>query len=140
MKKILLSLLFIKLFISNIYADDFTNEGSYQLSLSYTKAPTYYVKIPTTVDISNQNTQFSFYVKGEIYADATLNIDFQDSTLISNDKENIEVVVSQDKKDFLFNELSDEYLSSNIYLTHMPLDAGQYVGILNVMISLKGGI
>lgn len=138
MKKILSTILLLTFFISPIKADDYASEGNYQISLSYNKTPSYYVKIPTNFDCSNNESSFYFYVKGNIYNDQILNIDFSDSTVLTSDTKQVIINVSQNKKDFYSNELSDEFISSTIYLNHDNMSAGTYTGILNIHITLKG--
>ena len=137
MKKILLSLLLINIFALNVNADTYT--GSTSISLSYDIKPTYSVKIPKTVNVSNNITTFSYYVNGDIYADQTLQVIFDKETTISNANSSCKVYISQSKTDYAANELNDSYCQQQVQISHANLDSGKWFGKLNVVISLIGG-
>ena len=137
MKKILLSLLLINIFALNVNADTYT--GSTSISLSYDVEPTYSVKIPKIVNVSNNITTFSYYVNGDIYADQTLQVLFDKETTISNTNSSCKVYISQSKTDYAANELSDSYSQQQVQISHANLNSGKWFGKLNVVISLIGG-
>lgn len=137
MKKILLSLLLINIFALNVNADTYT--GSTSISLSYDIEPTYSIKIPKVVNVSNNITTFSYYVNGDIYADQTLQILFDKETTISNANSSCKVYISQSKTDYTANELNDSYCQQQVQISHANLDPGKWFGKLNVVISLIGG-
>lgn len=137
MKKILLSLLLINIFALNVNADTYT--GSTSISLSYDIEPTYSVKIPKVVNVSNNITTFSYYVNGDIYADQTLQVLFDKETTISNANSSCKVYISQSKTDYAANELNDSYCQQQVQISHANLDSGKWFGKLNVVISLIGG-
>ena len=80
-----------------------------------------------------------FYVKGDIYADQTLEVIFDTSAFISYNNRNIPVTVSQNKSSWTYSELSDSYVSSSVSISHQQLNAGTWFGYMNVAISLQGG-
>lgn len=137
MKKIILSLLLCFLFINNINGETITHISDNTISLSYNIAPTYSVILPTTIDITNNKSEFNFTVSGDIYADTYLEIIFDQCTYISSEKDNIEVTINQAKTNFTYEELSNSNINSSITLNHNDLKAGNYQGYLNLTITLK---
>ncbi len=97
------------------------------------------IRIPESVDVSNENTIMYFYVKGDIYADQTLNIVFDDTTSLSCNGISIPVNVSQNKDTWSYNELSASYSGSSVSISHQRLSAGTWEGYIDVAISLQGG-
>ena len=138
MKKLLITLLLINIFTLNINAE--TYEENYSISLSYNVEPTYSVKIPKKIDVSNNNTVFEYYVCGDIYADQILQVKFDEQTTISNSKQTINVYITQEKSNFVMSELSNNYNKYTALITHNDLSTGNWSGQLNVVISLIGGI
>ncbi|MBQ3295896.1 MAG: hypothetical protein IJH00_05415 [Erysipelotrichaceae bacterium] len=138
MKKVLLSLLLFHMFTMVCTAQDYTDEGNYTVSMIYTKAPSYTVKLPKTVNVINENTIMDFYVKGDIYADQTLSIVFADTYISCNDR-SIPVTVSQSKNSWTCSELNEDYMRSSVSISHTKLSAGTWFGYMNVAISLQGG-
>ena len=137
MKRIILSLLLCFLFINNINGETITHISDNTISLSYDIAPTYYVILPTTIDITNNKSEFNFTVSGDIYADTYLEIIFDQCTYISSEKDNIKVTINQAKTNFTYEELSNSNINSSITLNHNDLKAGNYQGYLNLTITLK---
>lgn len=138
MKKILISLLLINLFMVNINAE--TYEADLSIPLSMNVKPSYCVKIPKTINISNNTTYFNYYVSGDIYADKYLQVLFDEQTTIySKDSECI-VYVSQNKTIFSANELTSSYSQCMACISHNNLESGNWRGTLNVVISLIGGV
>lgn len=138
MKKIIfISLLFICLFPSKINAETYT--GSASISLSYDIAPSYSVKMPKTIDISNNSTTFFYYVSGDIYADQTLQVLFDNEAYISNANNSCKVLISQSKTNFASYEINNSYSQHYGIISHQTLDSGKWFGVLNVVISLIGG-
>jgi len=139
MKKLLYSLLLINLLFVKVYGDDFNSDGDYTINLNYIKAPSYTVKIPRIVNVTNENTTMNFYVKGDIYADQKLSVIFDSTTTLSSGNKTIPVNIVQTKNSWLCLELTDSFQSSSIVISHNKLSAGTWSGQLNVSISLQGG-
>ena len=139
MKKLLYSLLLINLLFVKAYGDDFNSDGDYTINLNYIKAPSYTVKIPRIVNVTNENTTMNFYVKGDIYADQKLSVIFDSTTTLSSGNKTIPVNIVQTKNSWLCLELTDSFQSSSIVISHNKLSAGTWSGQLNVSISLQGG-
>ena len=137
MKRIILSLLLCILFINGVNGETITHISDSTISLSYDIAPTYSVILPNTIDISNNVSEFNFTVSGDIYADTYLEIIFNQSTYISSEKDNIEVTINQAKTNFTYDELNNSNINSSITLNHNDLKAGDYLGYLNLTITLK---
>jgi len=130
MKK-LLFFLFINLFTTCISAQE-----NYTVYLTGHVEPTYSVKIPSSIDITNQQCSLTYEIKGDICANQTLNITFDSTTNISDGIRSIPVSISQNKTNFAYSELSDTYTAYSIDISHSKLPAGTYTGQLNVYISL----
>lgn len=139
MKRIFISLLLLNIFYVTCLSEDHTSEGTYSVSLRCENAPSYMIRIPESVDVSNENTIMYFYVKGDIYADQTLNIVFDDTTSLSCNGISIPVNVSQNKDTWSYNELSASYSGSSVSISHQRLSAGTWEGYIDVAISLQGG-
>ncbi|MDO5332260.1 MAG: hypothetical protein Q4E99_06225 [Bacillota bacterium] len=137
MKKILITILIIGLITFNINAEEYVGETD--ILLTYKIEPTYSIKIPKSLDISNNETTFNYYVLGDIYADQTLNILFDSKVEIKDKTNTYEASISQNKTTWTQSELSNNYVSSAVSISHNKLKAGNYIGILNVAISLLGG-
>ena len=139
MKKLLLSLLLITLFINDINAESYS--GIHSISLSYNHEPSYAIKIPKTIDVSNELTTLTYYVKGDIYADQYLQVLFEQNTTLTNKiGETCNVYTSQDETHFSCANLSSSYLISSVTISHDILSPGEWYGQLKVYISLVGGI
>lgn len=137
MKKLLISLLLINLFSVGVMAETYT--GSHSISLGFSVEPTYSVKIPKSLNISENTTSFNYYVSGDIYADQKLKIDYDSVVNISSKNKSCPVYISLSKSEFTQNELSKEYISYVGSINHSKLESGEYTGRLNVVISLVGG-
>jgi len=137
MKKIFLILMMLQLLMINICAEDYSEQGTYTIGLSVINPPTYSVKIPKSINVSDETTNMTFYVKGDIFADQKLNVIFDKSTTLSNGTSSVPVTITQDKESWSYGELSDAYLSSAINITHRKLSAGIWNGHLTVRISLQ---
>jgi len=137
MKKLLLSLLLLNIFASSINGDTYT--GSYSMILTANKVPEYVIKIPTKVDITNNETTINYSVMGDIYANQTLNIVFDDTTTITNGKQNVTLNIAQEKSTFNYNELTNSLITYTATITHNKLTSGNWTGRLNLVISLIGG-
>lgn len=138
MKKLLISLLLLNIFILDINAETYSN--SYSISLSYNVYPTYKIKLPKTIDISDEETNFEYFVCGDIYADQTLEVLFDSQTQISSFDKTCNVYISQSKTNFTCNELTNSYTKYIGTITHEELSSGTWNGQLNVVISLIGGL
>ena len=137
MKKILIALLLINLFAVEVDGQTFT--GNTSISVSYDVEPTYSVKIPKTIDITNPTTSFNYYVLGDIYADQVLNVVFDSSTTVSNNSNSYNVDIAQEKTIWEYSELTNTYKQYEATISHQTFSAGNYVGQLNVSIYLTGG-
>ena len=122
--------------MTNVNAENYSNEFS--ISLSYDKQPTYSVKIPKTIDVSNNATYFNYYVSGDIYADQILQVLFDSTTTIYSLDDTCNVQVSQNKTSYSQSELTSTYSQCEALITHQKLSAGNWIGELNVVISLVG--
>ena len=137
MKKILIALLLINLFAVEVDGQTFT--GNTSINVSYDVEPTYSVKIPKTIDITNPTTSFNYYVLGDIYADQVLNVVFDSSTTVSNNSNSYNVDIAQEKVIWEYSELTNTYKQYEATISHQTFSAGNYVGQLNVSIYLTGG-
>ena len=131
MKKIIVFFLFFNLFVSSIKADE-----NYNISLIYDKLPSYTIKIPTQIDITNNDVSLEYFVKGDIYANQILNVVFEKETYITDGKQNVKVNCAQNKTTYLDSELSDSYLKQEVMISHAYIPAGSFTGELNVEIYL----
>ena len=139
MKKILLSLLLINLFILPVYGETFSSDGNYEINLTYTQEPTYSVLIPKEINCTNTITSLPYYVKGDIYADQNLIVRFEKQTYLTYLNTQIPVYVTQNKDTYSYSELDNNYLAQEVLLTHNLLSPGSYTGLLSVAIYLEGG-
>lgn len=150
MKKIL-TLLFLTLLAFClpvvIYAEEGNtevtgNEGTVEL---YANIPSrYFVKLPARIDVSNTETAFDVFVRGDVAADQKLDISCAQSghmladTAGSGRTYALEVAVSNGT--FVASQLSDEYqdqLKATFTVAHAALSAGKYSYHLPVLISLS---
>ena len=126
-------------FTINVNAETYTNTHS--ISLSYNVEPHYSVKMPKVLDVSDNTTVFTYYVKGDIYADQSLQVLFDESTfLIDQNNNSCNVYTSQDDVYFDSTQLGSSYIPSSVTISHEQLFAGVWHGQLNVLITLVGGI
>lgn len=123
--------------ISPIKADEIKNSGTYTINLSCNKSPSYSVKIPKSISIEEPSTQLNFEVKGDLYNTQKLNIVFDSTTTLSYGTKSEPVTIHQTKSSWSNKELTNDYLSSYITITHNPLSAGYWTGTLNVRIQLS---
>jgi len=133
MKKILLTILLIALSANKICAETYT------IPVSYNVAPTYTLRLPSRIDVSQQETQLVFYIKADIYMDQTLNVEFDQNTVIYSDHSSSNIEVCPYKYTFTSNDLSVSFNPFFINLSHNNLDVGTYSGYLNFEIYLQGG-
>lgn len=131
MKYILLGALAFQLLAKPINVQD-----NYIISLNYEKQPTYTVKIPKRINITNNECQFEYFYKGDIYANQELHICFPNIASISDGIRNIEIDVVQDNKVYTYTNLTSDYQSDIVTLSHDDLPAGNYTGELCVEIYL----
>lgn len=137
MKKLLFSLFLINLFVSSVNAQTYT--GNCSISLNAQVNPYYSIKIPKTIDVQNNETTFEYYICGDIYADQTLKVKFDDETILNNGVNSTITYVTQEKTNYSQSELTNEYETYSITITHDKLSSGNWSGQLNVVISLIGG-
>lgn len=138
MKKLIISIFLINIFMTSVNAETYTGDSC--ISLSYDYLPSYSVKIPKKINISNNSTTFNYYVSGDIYFDSYLQVLFdKETTIYCNDKSAI-VNTNQDKTLWSHDELSSSYQKYSACISHDALNSGQWHGELNVVISLVGGV
>lgn len=128
--------LFITMF-SPVKADEITNSGTYTINLSCNKSPSYSVKIPKSISIEEPSTQLDFEVRGDLYNTQRLNIIFDSAATLSYGTKIEPVATHQTKSSWSNQELSNDYISSFVTITHNPLSAGYWTGSLNVRIQLS---
>lgn len=136
MKKLLVILLILILSTKTINAQ--TYENNISIDLTYTKYPSYTVKIPKSIDVTNNNSSFTYYVQADIYADQSIEILFDQTTTISNSVDTEILYIDQEKTIFPYIDLINQVQSSNVSIYHDDLTSGEWFGQLNVMISLIG--
>lgn len=137
MKKYLyILLLFLTMFVST-NAEEYSNEGSYTISLTCEVAPSYCVKLPKSITVNENTTQLNFEVKGDLYNNQNLYVVFDSSTNLTYGTKTEIVTIQQNKTCWTNSELSNEYISNHITLSHNTLSAGNWSGTLNVSISLS---
>lgn len=139
MKKILITIIALCLSYSKIYADEYNQQGTYSIALSCTNSPSYSVKIPKSLDVSNNETVLNYFVKGDIYGDQILKVIFDSETTLTSHAKQETISVVQNKNTWECDELSNSYNQYEITLSHNQLSAGQWNGTLNVVISLQEG-
>lgn len=125
------------MFMANVNAQTYSND--FNISLSYDSQPSYSIKIPETIDVSNNTTTFYYYVSGDIYADQNLQVLFDSTTTIYSLNNTCNVQITQNKSIYSQSELSDNYIECEAIITHQKLTSGNWTGELNVVISLIGG-
>lgn len=135
MKKVFIILFTLFISINKIQAQEIIND--YELTFNADIKPSYSVLIPCSVDIYQLETTIYYSVKGDIYADQVLHVEFDDSCLIQNGKAETLVYVEQNKKTYSYKELTNEYTTSPIKLSHNKLSSGRWNGELSIKIFLK---
>lgn len=130
-------MILINLFSACIHADTYSANTS--IVLSYQIEPSYKVKIPKEIDITDREVTFYYYVLGDIYADQFLNVSFDCEVILNSINNSFKAYVSQEKEYFSSLELSNDYSSYLAYIRHDDIKAGNYTGNLNMVISLIGG-
>lgn len=138
MKKLLISLLLLNIFANDVYASEYI--GNYDISLSCDIKPSYSIKLPTSIDVTNNTTYFDYYVKADIQNNQILKIIFDSYAKVKNiNDEIVNINVNQNKDSWLCSELTNTYQKYTITLDHDTLPAGTWSGDLNIMITLTGG-
>lgn len=138
MKKLITILFLLNLFTINIYAQDINEDGDYDIDFNYVVGPSYSIKIPTNLNITNRHSQFDYYVKGDIYADQKLHIDMQKYCTIESEKCDATISIIQEKNEFTCYELTNEYTRFTAQINHDTLLSGIYRGELSIKIYLQG--
>ena len=133
MKRILLITLLILATIK-INAED------YNINFECDIEPSYSVLLPTVIDVSNVETQITYFVKGDIYANQILHIDFDSQCDISSSKAQATVLISQAKNTWTYSELTSSYSSSSATLLHPRLSSGRWSGEFSIRIYLQEGV
>lgn len=149
MKK-LFTLLFATLMVllpAGVFADEQeVTSDSATVQLTASKASSYKVKLPQTVDVSSNSTTFNVYAKGDIASNQKITVSvgegdhiLKDVLTTSSKQANLSVSVSNG--DFLFENLGVENYSQEKYatftVTHETLSAGSYAYNLPIVIELN---
>lgn len=155
MKKILTILcafLMMLVLPTNIFADEdiyeVSTEKTQNIELVANKTATYSVKIPKSVDVSDDEKTFEVLACGNISSDQKLCITFDDDNCalvdqanVTNKQEDVEVSVEIDDGEFVFTELKATYAETNkkvtFTVTHETISAGSYKAVLPITISLN---
>ena len=152
MKKILTILMLAALVLAspaNIFADEATEQELSQEStggtvkLTASKASTYTVKLPKSVDVSANSATFTAYIKGDVDGAKKIVIaeDKSNGTNVLENNavtgRNVDLTISVDKS-INGNEITSEYASTGITITvsHADIAAGTYTCDLPLTISL----
>ena len=152
MKKILTILMLAALVLAspaNIFADEATEQELSQESTGWTvkltasKASTYTVKLPKSVDVSANSATFTAYIKGDVDGAKKIVIaeDKSNGTNVLENNavtgRNVDLTISVDKS-INGNEITSEYASTGITITvsHADIAAGTYTCDLPLTISL----
>ena len=133
MKKILIIILIL---IS--YTHKVSGENYFEIPVTLLIEPTYSIKVPKRVDITSSSTLLSFYIKADIFLDQQLIIDFDDNVNIASSKDIVSININPSTFLFNANDLNNNYDCKTINLTHGSLSSGNYLGLLNFTISLRG--
>ncbi len=149
MKKIL-TLLFVSLIMISlpltVFAQEDTevsNAEEASVTLFANIASRYTVRLPASVDVSNESTVFYVQAKGSIAADRKLDITCSDTghTLIDETAtRSYALSVNVDGGSFSADELTDMYqddLKAEFTVAHASLSAGNYRYNLPILISLN---
>lgn len=140
MKKLFISLLLINLLSIYINADQYDEDGTYTVSVTYSKSPTYLIRIPESVDVSSDTSSFYLQIKGDIYAGQSVSAIFQQTANLYDEAGRyFTVTVVQEKSSWSYSELSDTYQPTRVSLAHTSINAGSWQGSLILTISLQGG-
>lgn len=131
MKKLLITFLIINSLVLNIKAEE-----NHTVTITYDLKPNYTVKLPKSIDITSNVNQLTYYIKADLYANQSLVVKFDSMSYLKDQHRTIPVTVTQNKTEYSYQELNDDYISQTIELTHDLLPAGQYQGSLNVEIYL----
>lgn len=99
---------------------------------------TYSIKIPTNLNFSRRHTVIEYFVKGDIYGDQKLYVEFTDICSIQNNNCLVNVSIKQDKYYFEYDELQNDYSRFAIKLENEKLNSGYYNSKLIVKIYLQG--
>ena len=152
MKKILTILMLAALVLAspaNIFADEATEQELSQEStggtvkLTASKASTYTVKLPKSVDVSANSATFTAYIKGDVDGAKKIVIaeDKSNGTNVLENNavtgRNVDLTISVDKS-INGSDISSEYTSDGITITvsHAAIAAGTYTCDLPLTISL----
>ena len=152
MTKILTILMLAALVLAspaNIFADEATEQELSQEStggtvkLTASKASTYTVKLPKSVDVSANSATFTAYIKGDVDGAKKLVIaeDTNNGTNVLKNNavtgRNVDLKITVDKS-INGSDISSEYASTGITITvsHADIAAGTYTCDLPLTISL----
>lgn len=148
MKKILTILMLAALVLAspaNIFADQELNQNSTSgtVQLTASKASTYTVKLPTSVDVSADSATFKAFIKGDV--DGAKKVVIAEDTskgtnILKNnaiDGRDVDLTISVDKA-INGADITSEYTEDGITITvsHETIAAGTYTCNLPLTISL----
>ena len=121
-------------------SDSNNTQGS--IELYATKASSYSVKLPKSVDVSNDEVTFKVFAFGDIDAATELKVDKGTGTHAlkdeANGKTDIDLTISVDKT-FKYDDLGSDFAQDKFItftITHNPILAGTYKYDLPIVISL----
>ena len=124
-----------------VFADEQEVNEDATVLLTATKLSTYTVKLPQSVDVSENSVSFDVLAKGDIIATKQLSISSGNSATLSDTygRANVSVTVSKSGSAFTYDVLPANYDNTKkvtFTLTHATLGAGSYSGELPITISL----
>ena len=126
----------ICLFNNQIYGDTYTS--THYISCLYNQEPSYNIKIPKSLDISENTTTFEYFVSGDLYANHSLNIIFENTVIKNTNDKTANVTVVQDTTAIKAENINDTYVKYQCKLLHNTLTPGIWSGELKMVITLTG--
>lgn len=158
MKKILTVLLSLSILIAmpaQIFAEEnpietvetLANATEGEIILTASKASEYFIKLPKTLDISNNSTTFNIYARGDI--DGSMEIVFEEKKNNGNDNKLVDDAGLKDDKVLTVTcsgAISADDLNPNNYegaegttmtVSHDAIEAGSWSGTLPISIRLS---
>lgn len=149
MKKIF-TLLFATLMVLlpvGVFADEQeVSVNSATVQLTATKGSTYKVKLPQTVDVSENSTTFNVYAKGDIATNQKISVsvgegDHALKDVLEDSLKQMDISIDVSNGDFLFAKLGVTNYSledfATFTVTHETLSAGSYIYNLPIVIELN---
>lgn len=154
MKKILTILLSLAIFVATpatIFADEtmetLANAAEGEILLTASKASEYFIKLPKTVDVSNDSTTFNIYARGDI--DGAKEIVIEEMKIDGQDNKLVDGANLKDAKvltvtcagaisaDDLEPETYENAVGTTMTVVHETIEAGSWSGKLPITIKLS---